>query len=101
MAGCPVNTEAAYHAITAPSMKNANSAVASVRTSGVLVKGIRCRLAASRSMLSKPTASWATTFSPAAAAATPHRALRAMAETGGGSLRPASRTCRATFRRHF
>ncbi len=50
-------------------MKKANSAVASVRTSGVLVNGIRCRLAASRSMLSKPTASWATTFRPAAAPA--------------------------------
>ena len=45
-------------------MKKAYSAVASVSTSGVWVKGILCRLAAARSMLSTPTAIWETTRSP-------------------------------------
>ena len=46
-----------------PIMKNANSAVASVSTSAVLVNGILYLFAAARSMLSKPTAICATTFS--------------------------------------
>ena len=50
-------------------MKKAYSAVASVRTSGVWVKGILCRFAAARSMLSTPTAIWETTRSPEAAPA--------------------------------
>ncbi len=50
-------------------MKKAYSAVASVRTSGVWVNGIRWRLAAARSMLSTPTAIWETTRSPEAAPA--------------------------------
>ncbi len=47
-------------------MKKAYSAVASVSTSGVWVKGILWRLAAARSMLSTPTAIWETTLSPVA-----------------------------------
>ena len=50
-------------------MKNAYSAVASVSTSGVWVNGILWRLAAARSMLSKPTAIWATILRLAAAPA--------------------------------
>src|SRR5712671_242433 len=49
--------------VSAPIMKNANSAVASVSTSAVWVKGILYRLASVRLMLSKPTAICATTFS--------------------------------------
>ena len=49
---------------TAPRMRKANSAVASVSTSAVWVNGMRWRFAAARSMLSKPTAICATTFSP-------------------------------------
>ena len=51
---------------TAPMIRKANSAVASVSTSAVWLNGILCSLAAARSMLSKPTASWATIFRPAA-----------------------------------
>ena len=50
-------------------MKKAYSAVAPVSTSGVWVYGILWRLAASRSMLSTPTAIWETTRRPAAAPA--------------------------------
>src|SRR5262249_47448214 len=46
-----------------PIMKNANSAVASVSTSAVLVNGILYLLASARLMLSNPTAICATTFS--------------------------------------
>ena len=46
-----------------PIMKKANSAVASVSTSAVLVKGILYLLASARLMLSKPTAICATTLS--------------------------------------
>ena len=51
---------------TQPMIRNANSAVASVKTSAVWLNGIWWTLAAARSTLSKPTASWATTFRPAA-----------------------------------
>ena len=74
---------------TAPMMRNANSAVASVSTSGVWLKGIRWRLAAARSMLSTPTASWATSFRPAAAPAAKHLVVDPVAQRRDQGVDPA------------
>jgi hypothetical protein len=87
-----------------PMIRNANSAVASVRTSAVLLKGTWCRLAAARSMLSKPTAICATTLRLAAfpaantdssilsrsvvmSASMPPFTFSRISDCGGGSMR--------------